>query len=270
LFRIDRRLVNVSGIKFNKFDTDENENPEVGAEGDTPDAATSAETVLNEYLYAARTETESKMEEILEKARDQAAQIILDARDDAEEERQRGFREGFEEGSEEGKRVYDDKIAEKVREYDEQLRNKIDEDDEALKNVLNEVYEERERTNSAMEESVTKLAIEIVRKIINPAEEELENVYTSLIKNALRQVPNEGKVVLRVGANEYERFFSSGATTIELDSGVTVKAAVIRDVALNDGDCIIDTDDVTINAGVDSQLQYVKLAFERANQYEPS
>jgi len=120
-----------------------------------------------------------------------------------------------------------------------------------------------------MEESVTKLAIEIVKKIINPAEEELGNVYTSLIKNALRQVPNEGKIVLRVGAKEYERFFSSGAATIDLDSGVTVKAAVLRDVALNDGDCIIDTDDVTINAGIDSQLQYVALAFERANQYEP-
>jgi len=132
------------------------------------------------------------------------------------------------------------------------------------------MYEERERTYSELEFETTNLAIEIVRKIINPAEEELDNVFTSLIKNALRQMSTDSKIVLRVGPKEYERFFSSGAATIELDSGVTVKAAVLRDVSLNDGDLIIDTEDVTVNAGIESQLQYVELAFERANQYEPS
>jgi flagellar assembly protein FliH len=214
--------------------------------------------MVSEYLQAARSETETKMEEILDNARNQAAQIVLDAREDAEEELKRGFRQGFEEGSEEGKRSFDEKTEAKIRE-----------DDETLKRLLDEIYEERERTYSALESEVTNLAVEIVRKIINPAEDELENVYMSLIKNALRQMPTEGKVVLRVGPKEYERFFASGAARIELDSGATVTASVLRDVTLNDGDCIIDTDDVTINAGIDQQLQYVKLAFERANQYEP-
>jgi len=256
LFRIDRRLVNVSGIKFKKFDADDKS--EVVAEGEVPDAATSAEAMFNDYLSAAEREIQEQKDEILAKARDQAAQIILEARDDAEEERKRAWQEGFEDGSDEGKRNYDEKIAEKIRA-----------DDETLKRVLDEIYEERERTYNEMEEEVTNLSIEIVRKIINPAEDALENVFTSLIKNALRQMSTDGKIVIRVGAAEYERFFSSGAAEIELDSGVTVKAAVLRDVSLNEGDCIIDTDDVTINAGLDSQLQYVKIAFERANQYEP-
>jgi len=258
LFRIDRKNVNVSRVKFKNFD-DEDGVSEVDAEDeDIPDAATSAEIMVNDYLRAARSETETKMEQILENAREQAAQIILDARDEAEEERQRGFREGFEEGSEEGRRIYEEKTEAKIRE-----------DDETLKRLLDEMYEERERTYNALEGEVTNLAIEIVRKIINPAQDEIDNVYMSLIKNALRQMPNEGKVVLRVGAKEYQRFFSSGAAKIELDSGATVTASVLRDVSLTDGDCIIDTDDVTINAGINSQLQYVKLAFERANQYEP-
>ena len=258
MFRIDRNLVKVSRIKFKNFD-DDDETPEVDAEDDDiPDAATSAEMMVNEYLQAARSETEAKMEQILENARDQAAQIVLDAREDAETERQRGFREGFEEGSEEGKRAYDEKTEAKIKE-----------DDESLKRLLDEMYEERERTYNALESEVLNLAIEIVKKIINPAEDELENVFMSLIKNALRQMPTEGKVVLRVSPKEYERFFSSGATKIELDSGATVTASVLKDVSLDDGDCIIDTDDVTINAGINSQLQYVRLAFERANQYEP-
>jgi len=262
LFRIDRSLVKISRVKFKNFDTDEN--PEVDAEVQLPDAATSAksmssmEDMVNEYLSAAEIEINEQREAILEEARERAATILDHAREDAEEEQKKGWQEGFEQGTLQGKRDYDEKIAEKIRE-----------DDEALKRVLDEIYKERERVFSEMEEETVNLSIEIVRKIINPAEEALGDVFTSLIKNALRQISTEEKIVIRVGPAEYERFFSSGAADIELDSGVTVKASVLRDVSLNEGDCIIDTDDVTINAGIDSQLHYVKIAFERANQYEP-
>jgi len=262
LFRIDRRNVKISGTIYNKLDADEKEQPEVDAEGEIPDAATSAEAAaeaaVNEYLSAAEKEIQEQKNAILDKAREQASQIIEDARDEAEEDRKKAWQEGFQDGSEKGKLEYDEKLAEKIRE-----------DDEALKRVLDEIYDERERTYKELEEETTTLALEIVRKIINPAEEELGNVFTSMIKNALRQMSSDSKIVLRVGATEYERFFSSGAAEIELDSGVTVKASVLRDVSLGDGDLIIDTDDVTINAGLESQLQYVELAFERANQYEP-
>ena len=265
MFRIDRRLVNVSGLKLNKFDKldSEEETPEeVDAEGEVPDAAASAEaiaeTVVSEYLSAAKNETETKIEAILENAREEAAKIISNAHEEVEEERKRARQEGFAEGAEEGRHSFDDQLAEKLRE-----------DDEMLKSVLDKIYEERERIYAELEEEVTNLALDIVRKIINPAEEALGDVFLSLIKNALKQMSTDGKVVIRVGVAEYERFFSSGAATIELDSGVTVQASVLRDVSLQEGDCIIDTNDVTINAGIESQLQYVKLAFERANQYEP-
>jgi len=283
LFRIDRRLVNISGIKFNRLKAGD-EVPEVGAEGEAPDAATSAkeaasaasdvevysgpsaEEVVNEYLTAARNETESKIEEILSGARQQAAQMLITARNEAEDERKSGFQQGYDEGMEIGSA---EGSAEGKRKYDEMTEAKSREDDETLKRILDEIYEERERAHSELEEETINLAIEIVRKIINPSEEEVVDVFTPMIKNALRQMPTESKIVLRVGPKEYERFFSSGAATLELDSGATVKASVIRDVSLNDGDLIIDTDNVTVNAGFDSQLQYVKLAFERANQYEP-
>jgi len=260
LFRIDRRFVKLAGTKFHKHSADED--PEVDAEGELPDAATSAEAMVNEYLSAAETELQDKAAKVLDKARDEAEQIILEARDDAEEERKRGWEEGYakgtQEGTQEGKKVFEEKLAKKIRE-----------DDETLKRVLDEIYEERERVFGEMEHDITALALEIVRKIIHPAEEELGNVFTSLIKNALRQMSTDSKIVIRVGPVEYERFFESGAATIELDSGVTVTASVLRDVSLEEGDCIIDTEDITVNAGVNSQLEYVKLAFERANQYEP-
>ena len=284
MFRIDRRLVKVSEVKLNNFDKlelesdseeEEDELPkEVDAEGEVPDAETSveaiteteaianaeaiAENVVNEYLSAAKSETETKIEAILENARIEADNIVSKAHDEADEERERARKEGFEEGAEEGRRSYDDRIAEKNREQDEEL-----------KRVLDKIYEDRERAYAELEGEVVELALDIVRKIINPAEEALGDVFLSLIKNALKQMSTDNKVVIRVSPEEYERFFSSGAATIELDSGITVKASVLRDISLQEGDCIIDTEDVTVNAGVESQLQYVKLAFERANQYEP-
>ena len=256
MFRIDRRYVKLAGTKFNTLSTDEN--PEADAEGEFPDAAASAEAMVNEYLSAAEAEAAAMAKEVLDNAHDEAAKIIVSARDDAEIECKRGWEEGFTKGSQEGKRAFEEKLAEKIRS-----------DDDMLKRVLDEIHAERERSYNEMENEVTSLALEIVRKIINPAEDELSGVFTSLIKNALRQMSTDGKIVIRVSPAEYERFFSSGAAVIELDSGATVTASVLRDVSLDGGDCIIDMEDITVNAGINSQLQYVKLSFERANQYEP-
>jgi len=278
LFRIDRKHVNLATTRRVHF-TKEND-PEAGAEDESLDAAASAafadfiedeEDVFDpvdhaaamaaleeEIIAGAETEAKVKAGKIIDEAQEQAAKITEEARVRAEEEFNRARQEGFDEGAEEGRRSYDEKIAEK-----------IEQDNETLKRVLDEIYEERERTYSELEEEVTNLAIDIVKKIINPADEALGDVFISQIKNALRQMSTDNKIIIRVGPVEYERFFSTGAAAIELDSGVTVNAAVIRDISLGEGDLIIDTDDVTINAGLDSQLQYVKLAFERANQYEP-
>jgi flagellar biosynthesis/type III secretory pathway protein FliH len=256
LFRIDRRFVNLASSKFHKHGN-KNE-PEVGAEGDFPDAAASAEALANEYLSAAEKEAKTKTYEILANARTMADQIITEARDEAMEEAKRAWQAGFDDGAIAGKKSFDEKLAEKMQE-----------DEETLKNVLDEVNRERERAREELESDVVDLALDIVRKIINPPDEAIGDVFTPLIKNALRQMPTDGKMVIRVGTAEYERFFSSGGAVFELDSGVTVKATVLKDAALQEGDCIIDTDGVTVNAGIESQLQYVKLAFERANQYEP-
>jgi len=253
-------------VKLDKFDTDEN--TEVGAEGEVPDAATSAEPmysaddVINDYINAAKSETEAKIEAILEGARTQAETIISDARVEAEEERERARKEGFEEGLKEG-------TEEGRRSFDQELANKIREDDEKLQNVLSALNDEKERMLAELEDEVIGLSLEIIKKIFNPPEETLREMFLMQLKNALRQMSTDGKIIIRVGPAEYERFFSSGAATIELDSGITVHASVIRDVSLNEGDLIIDTDDVTVNAGLESQLQYVQIAFERANQYEP-
>ncbi|MCL2627849.1 MAG: FliH/SctL family protein [Oscillospiraceae bacterium] len=264
MFRIDRRFVKLTASGVRKANSEEKR--EVDAEGEVPEAATSAELPeipsYNDVYMQYETEAEAQAQEILTDAKTKAAQLIEDAQDEIEEQRQRaydeGHAEGFSKGDLEGRQIHDDKLNEQLRE-----------NEDALKRVLDEIARERENTLATLEEEITTLSLEIVKKIINPAEEELNNVFTSLIKNALRQMPTDGKFIIRVAPNEYEKYFSSGSAAIELDSGTIVTATILRDVALEDGDCVIDTEDVTVNAGLPSQFNYVKLAFERANQYEP-
>ena len=256
MFRIDRRLVKLTGAKSGRANAEEKH--EVDTQGEHPDAATSVENMARMYMSAAEKEADERAQAIVNEARERAAEIIEEAENEAEDIRNNAYDEGFAEGEREG-----------ASKYDEKLKQQRSEDEVGVRSLLNEIARERERVNSELEEETAALAVEIVRKIFNPAEEELGNVFISLIKNALRQMSSDNKFTIHVAPREYERFFSSGAAEIELDSGVIIKATVLRDVALEDGDLIIDTEGVTVNAGLNSQLKYVSLAFERANQYEP-
>jgi len=260
LFRIDRRFVKLTASKANKLGAEKKR--EVGAEGEDPEAATFEKAAevpsYNDVYTQYQSEAEAEVQEILDEANEKAAQIIEDAQNEIEQERKRAYDEGYAEGERDGKQLYETKL-------DEQLHN----NEESLKNVLDEIARERENSFNELENDIVDLSLDIVRKIINPAQEELDNVYTSLIKNALRQIPTDGKFIIRVAPSEYDKYFSTGSAVLELDSGTTVTATMLRDVSLETGDCVIDTEDVTINAGLESQYKYVKLAFERANQYEP-
>jgi len=227
---------------------DYNDN-EVVAPGETLYAAASAS-----YMEAQETleGAKAKAEELLASTREEAAAMMLAAREDIEEDSRAAWQEGFSEGSEEGRRSYDEQLAEKIRE-----------DDEMLQRVLGEIHEERERAFAGLEDEVVKLAMGIVKKILNPEEEAVEGTFEMLIKNALKQTVPDGKVIIRVSPAEYERFFASGSAAIELAGGITATASVLRDPSLATGECVIDTENETINAGIDTQLKYIELAFER-------
>ena len=261
MFRIDRNLVNLATARSVQVDGDDSE---VGAEGVPYNATTSVNYMAQEMIKSA----EAKAAAIIDDARNEKAALMLTAREEAEEARRAAWQEGYAEGAEEGRRA-----AEKERLAAEEGRRtavmeyekKAQEDDEMLKRVIGELYEERERTYSGLEDEIVGMSLDIVKKVINPAEETLGGVFESLIRNALRQIAPEGKVVIRVSPAEYERFFSSGSAVFHLDKGVTVTASVLRDASLSEADCIIDTEDETVNAGLDTQLKYIKIAFNRAN-----
>jgi len=227
-----------------------------GAAGDQyPDAAASAASLARaeaqEILDKAGADAKASAGKIVSEARNEAAALLVSAREQAEDERRSAWQEGFAEGSLEGRRS-----------YDTQLETKMREDDEKLRSVVEELYDERERTYGGLEDELIGLAMEIVKRILDPAEAE-SNVFEALIKNALKQLNPDGKVVIRVNQAEYERFFTSGSAVFELGEGIKVSASVVKDAALGAGGLIIDTGEATVDAGLDSQLKQIRLAFNK-------
>jgi len=252
LFRIDRNYVNLGATRL--VQVDNGDGTEADAVGVSLYAAASA-TYLSEAQVQAQSiicDAGAKAAKIIQDARDEAAVLVVEAMEQAVEDRRRAWQEGYTEGTDEGKRSFDDRLA-----------AKLSEDDEKLRRVISEVYSERERTFDSLEDEIVNLALEIVRKVIHPADEAIGGVFEPLVRNALKQMAPVEKVIIRVSPAEYERYFSAGSVVFELESGTKVTASMLRDASLNEGDCIIDASEETVNAGLESQLKYVKLAFDK-------
>jgi len=255
LFRIDRSLVNLSTARSVHLDSN---GREAGAEGGYPDAAASVPDIAlvneqaQEILILAESKAKEDADKVITSAREESALILLKVRDEAEEIRRQAWAEGFAQGSEEGKRSFNEQLEEKKRE-----------DDEVLRSVIQKLHDELKSTYDELEGEVVGLSMDIVKKIISP-DNESSDAFEALIKNALKQVNPNGRIIIRVSPAEFERFYPSGGVTYILDGGMTVTASVLRDASLGTGDCIIDTEESTINAGIDSQMKYIELAFDRA------
>ena len=245
MFRIDRHLVNLAARRSVSVDSGPGED---GAEGeqqeiDIPTAPCHVDPAVQEILDKA----EETANQLLVDARIEADVLVRDAREHVEEAYMEAIQDGLEEGEKEARRL---------------LGIKLKEDEGKLVRVLDEIYAENKRMHESLEEEIVSLALGVVKKIYHPAEEALGGVFDSLVRNALKQIKLTDNIVVHVGPAEYERFFSSGNAVFDLQGGVKAKATVLKDMSFNDGDCVIDTELETVNAGLDSQLRHIQIAFE--------
>lgn len=220
-----------------------------------------AREILDKVEAAAKDEAKK----IVDDARAEAAAILDEAREQGEAERAKAAEEGFAQGIEDGKaKGYEDGLTRGAEEGRRDFDEKIQEDDEKLRNLIEGISEGVERTCSDLESGVSGLAMEIVRKVVDPGDA-ANGVFESMIRNAIRQIRTDRKITVRVGQEMLKRFFPSGSAEFRMDGGVTVKVTVLEDQTLGEGDVVIDAGEETINAGLETQLRNLEVAFERAD-----
>ena len=236
MFRIDRSLVNIdtSLDVINPVTINSAEDRSTGLEA-------AAESHVEHYSALA--------EEILRKAAEEADLKRQRASMDSTEIKAQAWKEGFIKGK------VDAEAAIALQEQENILR---------LKQMFKDIETAQDEMFLGFEKDVLELSLEIAKKIVNVAIENNDNIFESMVKNALNHMKREGKIVVKVNNREYEQFFASGSALFVLGDE-SINATIIKDPLLPEAGCIIESDGGTVNAGLDSQIKHIAIAFNQAD-----
>lgn len=237
MFRIDRTLVNIEPMKANITDRAQKDSALKREPEEKPDAE--SEKKHADYANGIITHATQQAQELLQAAEEQALLIKRIAR-------QKGYEEGMSEAA-----LKLEKALDEIRKEDRTM----------AENVVYKFEQARMEMLGDMEEEIIELSLAIVRKVFGKSSSNDSTMLESMILNALKQMQKEGMAIVRVSKEEYDRFFSSGGASFVPESR---NISVVPDDGLNCGDCLIESDGETINAGFDCQLRNIQAAFKGA------
>ncbi len=184
-------------------------------------------------------------------AREQAAKIRAEAGAAADEIRSNAYNKAVEAGKAEALRRAEAEIL--------IMRKDLKDLTQRLNKALNDSLAE---TVDEWEGELLDLSIDIARKIIGVELDKNDEAFKSLVQNAISHMRGDAKITVRVSEREYESYFSGSDAYFQV-GGERVKAPVIADPQLKEGDCVIESEGEMINAGVEQQLGALKDAMER-------
>lgn len=236
MFRIDKNFVKIQSPADLKIITSvETNSPGPGEKKETKPQTPDPAQATREITKAA----EKKAAAILQKAEEEAKSIRSQAR-----------RSGYQEGKDEA-----------LASYEVQMKKSA----ESVRALIREIESARDVMFERFEDDIINLSLSVAGKIVNAAiDRDAENkFFESMVVNALKQMKREGKILVRVSEEQFNTFFSAGSATFVLGGDESVTVSVEGDPTLKKHDLILESDGETVNAGADSQLKYIAIAFGR-------
>ena len=207
-------------------------------------------------------ETEEALKEKIRQAEKQAEAVLLDAEEKARRIMQTAEAEAAKLMIQAREKGYEDGAQKAQRETQERLGDQTD----TLQSLIAQVAAARETMIDDLEDDFITLVFETAKKVINIELEKNDKVFVELVQNALGQMKKDGKIVVKVGQDDYDAFFSSGSAEFVLNDE-RIQATVIEQPFFEKGDCVIETEAETINAGINSQLKYIEFAFRNEESH---
>ncbi len=188
----------------------------------------------------------AEADEIISKARMEAQRLLEQAHEQAEQMRAQARQEAIEQ--ELGKA---EAICEEIRE-----QNAI-----AINEALAKLFEQQVRFETAVDQRILQLSLEIAQKILNIELEDNDTIFEGLIRQSLQKVNIKGECTLRLNAREYHRHFSDGGKWVaeELDTPYDV----VMDNSVPPGGCVLELQDCVVRVGVDAQIKMIAMALNQ-------
>ncbi len=212
---------------------DESEEPP-----DLPDPEVLLENTRHKCEMMTR-EAELEADRIMEEARQEAAG---EAQKIAEEARQKGYAEGMDAAAEQGRDILAQ--AEEVR---------------------REAQREHEELIAGMEEEMLSLVMDIARKVVAGELGTGQDVIIRLIRDALPKCSGKDGAVLRVSPEDAENLAVNRDEFLSGTEGAD-SLEIKKDSTLHKGDCIIETQFGSVDAGVNTRLDKIEEAFNEELQ----
>ena len=139
-----------------------------------------------------------------------------------------------------------------------EINKKLSAAGEKANEIVQEAHEERNRIFHELGDEILSLALSISEKVIKIELDRNDEAFKSILASAIKKVADDNNLKVRVSDSDYKRFLSEGREEIFTKSG---NVTFIKDKLLKKGDCIVESDSGTIDAGINTQLKQVKLAF---------
>jgi flagellar assembly protein FliH len=150
------------------------------------------------------------------------------------------------------------------RDWEKELKEKIAEERSSLVKVCEEFRRERARYFAGVEAEVVKLALAIAARVLHREATLDPLLLAGVVKVALGKVAEDSSTVLRVPADEVERWQELFAE--RPDSSLRV----VGDERLGAGECVLDTNVGKVELGVSAQLEEIERGFFDLMQQRPA
>ena len=128
-----------------------------------------------------------------------------------------------------------------------------------IRQLLQKIGDERNAVIDSLEAEIITLVLKISEKVINVQLEKDDKTFVELIQAALARLKGAGKVLIRVSPEEYSRIFSAGLEQLVLDGGEK-NVSVVQQPQFERWDCVLETEEETLDAGVGAQFRRIALA----------
>ena len=247
MFRIDREYVSYAkGDQLEGVYTTINSTPKPAPTAEeVGEALKKAEADAERLLSEARQRAEG----VLAQAQAEAQALLKQAGSEAEAFYETARQQGYEEGRSLGKQ-------EAERAVQEVTDKKIVE----IHQILKKIEDQRKAVIDSLEGEIIELVLKISEKVINVQLEKDDKTFVEIIQAGIDRLKSSGRLFLRVSPEEYSRICSIGLSEFIIDPE-TSGISPVQEPHFNRWDCVLENEEETLDAGVNSQLRRIALAF---------
>ena len=192
-------------------------------------------------------------QDILRNAGIRAKAIIAEAQSEAERIKAQARQEGYREGREAGQ-----------RELDALIRSQTEE----AKDVFEKLEAYKQDLHQDLLDNVIELSFDIAQKITNIQLKKDDTVYVDIARKAIQALNSSAKFALHVSRSEYDRFFKEGGQWLRDEIGC-VPFDVVCDPYVQEGGCLVESDEGVINGGIPEQLGKLRRVLDKRTETEP-